>query len=83
MSTAQMIVLAALELIALAVIVRIWVTRRHKYVITRVIWSLVLMVPLLGVLFYFFLREQPDEHPYDTDTMSGTAGSVGDASIHH
>jgi hypothetical protein len=33
----------------------------------------VLLVPVLGLLTYFFLRENPDEHPYDTDTTRDAA----------
>ena len=34
-----------------------------------------LLVPAFGLMAYFFLRESPDEHPYDTDTMRGAAES--------
>ncbi len=73
MTDSQLIFFAVLEIIALLVIVRMWRKRWHRRLIVRLIWSAVLLVPLFGLFAYFFLRESPDEHPYDTDTMRSAA----------
>ena len=73
MVTQQLILVGAFEAIALIVIALMWVKRWHRRVVVRVIWSVVLLVPVFGLLCYFFLRESPDDHPYDTDTMRGAA----------
>ena len=83
MTTPRLIFFGVLEIIALIVIVRIWLKRRPRSLAGRLIWSVILLVPLFGVLAYFFLTENPDEHPYDTDTMRGAAESVGDGSGPH
>ena len=80
MTTSQLIVFGAFEIIALLVIARMWIKRWHRRWIVRLIWSAVLLVPVFGLLAYFFLRESPNEHPYDTDTMQGSAESIGDGS---
>ena len=69
MPTQEQILLAVLELIAIMVIVRIWLKRRHKLLIVRVVWSLILLVPFFGILIYFFLNENPTEnqHPSNFD----------------
>ena len=55
------IIFGACELIALFFIVRLW-RRRPLRVVSSVIWSLVLLVPVLGLLLYVFLSEDPSPH---------------------
>jgi hypothetical protein len=83
MTTQQLILFGAFEIIALIVIARMWMKRCHRRSIVRVIWSAVLLVPIFGLLAYFFLRESPDEHPYDTDTMRGAAESFAEGGGDH
>jgi len=78
MTTQRLIFLGVFEIIGWLVIARMWMKRRHRRSVVRVIWSVVLLVPAFGLLAYFFLRESPDEHPYDTDTMRGAAESFAD-----
>jgi hypothetical protein len=75
MTTQQLIFFAVFEIIGLLVIARMWMKRWHRRLVVRVIWSVVLLVPAFGLMAYFFLRETPDEHPYDTDTMRSAAES--------
>jgi hypothetical protein len=82
MSTEKLIFLGVFEVIALLVIIRMWAKRWHKRLVVRLLWSAVLFVPVFGVLFYFFLRESPDEHPYDTDTMRGSAEAFAEGGGH-
>ena len=83
MTNPQIAIVCGLEVIALIVIARLWLKRRHKNLFLRLVWSIVLLVPLLGLLAYVFFTENPDEHPYDTDTMRGSVDVLGDGSGHH
>jgi hypothetical protein len=83
MTTGRLVFLGVFEVIALVVITWIWAKRRHRRLIVRLISSAVLLVPVFGLMAYFFLRENPDEHPYDTDTMRGAAESIGDGNGGH
>jgi len=62
MTTAQLLVVGGFELLAILIILRMWVRRHHRAVV-RVVWSLVLLVPVIGILAYYFLRESPAKHP--------------------
>jgi hypothetical protein len=84
MKISQLIILGLLELVSVVLIVRLWLKRRHKNIAVRIFWSVVLLVPLFGPLFYGFICTDPDEHPYDTDTTSGSAMSqAGEGEGHH
>lgn len=83
MTTQRLILFGVFEIIALLVIARMWTKRWHRRLVVRLIWSAVLLVPILGLVAYFFLRESPDEHPYDTDTMRSAAESVAESGGHH
>jgi len=74
---------AVCEPIGLIVTIRLWLKRRHRNIFIRLIWSLVLLIPLFGLIAYFFLNENPSGHPYDTDTTSGSAIAVDDGSSAH
>src|SRR5947209_1174406 len=43
------------EVISLLVIYRLWTTKRRKGIVFRVIWSVFLLIPLLGLILYFFI----------------------------
>jgi hypothetical protein len=62
MSTLQIIGLVVLESISVFLIVRLWRRRRRMSVLSRCFWSVVLLVPLFGWLFYGFVVTDPDEH---------------------
>lgn len=82
MTTQQLFVLGVFEIIGLLVILRMWMKRWHRRVVIRLLWSVLLLVPAFGLLMYFVLRENPDEHPYDTDTMRESAESVESGGDH-
>jgi hypothetical protein len=81
-TTQQISFLVLSEIIELLVIARIWLKRRHRRLVVRLLWSVVLLVPVFGVVAYFFLREDPKPHPYHTDTMRGAAESFAEGSGH-
>lgn len=55
MTRPQIIVFGLLELAALAVVVRLWIKKKHRNAWVRLLWSLVLLVPVVGLMFYGFL----------------------------
>jgi hypothetical protein len=78
MTTYRLIFAGVFELIALAVIARMWMKRRHSGTIVRLLWTIVLLVPVFGLLTYFFLRESPDSHPeYIEESSYGYTESRG------
>jgi len=81
-TTPQIVAFGVLEVAGLFFVVRLWLRPRRTGVVARVIWSLILLVPLFGLIIYGFLRNDPDEHPYDTDTMKETAESQAHAAGH-
>ena len=82
-TTSGLILFGVLEMIGLVVIIGMWMKRWHRRWAVRVIWSAVLLVPAIGLLAYFFLRESPGQHPYDTDTMRSAAESIDNGSGGH
>jgi hypothetical protein len=58
MDKSTIIVGAVVEILALIFIVRLW-ARRPLRLVPWLLWSLVLLVPFIGVLIYVFLREKP------------------------
>jgi len=77
-STLDMVLLGAGELISLIVVARMWQRRWHRRWVIRVLWSIVLLVPIFGLPGYFFLRPSPNEHPYNTDTTRSDAEASGE-----
>jgi len=76
MSTPQIIVLSVLESISLFVIFRLWTRKRKPSLLSRCFWSIVLLIPLLGLVFYGFVANSPEWHgerlpEYPPDTGSG------------
>jgi hypothetical protein len=55
------ILFAVLEAIAL-VVARLWLRRRHR-IVPRILWSLLLLVPLFGLLIYGFVVIDLDKNP--------------------
>ena len=79
-TTEQIVVLGVLEAVALAVIVRLWWRGGKTSLLARLLWTVVLTVPLLGVLVYAFLRSNPSEHPDNCHDFGSDAGSHSDSS---
>jgi len=77
MTTPQLIFIGVFEIIALLVIARMWMKRWHRRLIVRILWSAVLLVPVFGVLVYFFLRENPDSHPEYIEEFGRSARETG------
>jgi len=73
MGAPQIVILSAAEAVAAVFIIRLWMKRRRLGILAKLVWSAVLLVPVIGIVAYGFCATNPDEHPYDTDTTSGSA----------
>jgi hypothetical protein len=61
------ILVFVLELIALIVVARVW-RQKHTHWAAKLLWSILLMVPVFGLLFYGFLTITPDAQEDHTET---------------
>jgi hypothetical protein len=55
-------ILAVLESIGVVMIWRLWLRGRKTPLLARCLWTILLLIPLLGPLFYGFTRIAPKEH---------------------
>jgi hypothetical protein len=62
LETSTIIVLSFGELVGLIAIVRLWCRKRRMRVITRLLWSLLLLIPFFGILLFAFTRSDPEPH---------------------
>jgi len=65
MTTPEIIVLVVLESVGLLFIARLWLRKSRTPLWRRCLWSVVLLIPLLGVLYYGFTRPDPEAHADD------------------
>jgi bacteriorhodopsin len=69
MDTLVILVLCALEVIALFTLVRLWLRRRMRMV-PRIFWSLLMLVPLFGLVMFIFIQSNLEPNPYKTETQA-------------
>ena len=69
------IVLGLLELVALWVMIKLWRQKRRSWV-TKLLWSIVLLIPFLGLIFYGFLTTNPDSQYDHTEDRIGATGGA-------
>jgi uncharacterized membrane protein YoaK (UPF0700 family) len=82
MNRFAIILLAVLEFVALVVIARLWIRRRHRLV-PRILWSLLLLVPLFGLLMYGFLVSDLEKNPDRMESQADTDAFYGGGGGHH
>ena len=66
----KLIILAVVESVALLVIVRLW-WRHTGSVMSRIVWTFVLLIPLGGLIVYALTRSDPEPHPLDPPESTG------------
>jgi hypothetical protein len=76
MDTFVIIVLSLLEVVALYTIGRLWLRRRLR-IVPRIFWSVVLLVPLFGLLMFVFIVSELDQNPDRMDTGSDSDAFYG------
>jgi hypothetical protein len=62
MSTFEIVAFAVIESIGVFLAIRIWCKNSNMSVPVRLFWSAVLLVPLLGCVFYAFMVNDPEAH---------------------
>ena len=62
MNLFAIIFLSVLEIVALAVVVRLWLRRRLR-LLPRIFWSIVLFIPVFGLLMYGFVASDLEKNP--------------------
>jgi hypothetical protein len=82
MSASQIALLSVSEAIAAIFIVRLWRRGLKRGMLAKIFWSAILLIPVLGLIAYGFCAVNPDEHPYDTDTTSGSAETFSTGEDH-
>jgi hypothetical protein len=55
------IVFILVELLALVLVVRLWIKPGRRRTVAKVLWSLVLLVPVAGIMAYFFIASFPKD----------------------
>jgi hypothetical protein len=81
MTTWLLILLIFYEVISAVFICRLWFRKNRIGVMEKSLLSMILILPLFGWLFYFFLKPSPTAHGEDVGTHSCGDG-VGDTSHH-
>ena len=81
LDTPTIVALSICEFVALLTIAHLWFRKHRMRVVTRLLWSIVLLVPLFGVLFYGLTRSDPEAHWEDVGDHS-SGGGVGDTGHH-
>ena len=78
------IVLALFECLSVYMVARLWRKsgkKRGPTLLSRCLWTVILLVPLFGPLLYGFIKIDPGEHPYESNDYSG--GASGDHNSSH
>ena len=77
MDIVGIILFLVFEVMALVVIARLWLQQRHRLV-SRILWSLFLLMPLFGLLVYILSRlSDMDKNPDRMDTQSDSDAFYG------
>jgi TctA family transporter len=71
-----MAVIVLLELVALLAIVRLWQEKRRNR-FSKLAWSVLLLIPILGFIFYGFLKISPDsQEDHTEDSVHARIGGL-------
>jgi hypothetical protein len=74
MQTPQIIVIVLLESVSLLAIGHLWLRRKKVALLSKCFWTIVIVVPALGPIFYGFSAITQNEHGDDPpDTTGGWA----------
>ena len=73
MNKLLILLLLVAESVGVAAIAGLWTHTPKPSLTSRLLWSLLLILPVFGLLFYLFLREEPEPHGENkwTDGASG------------
>jgi uncharacterized membrane protein len=76
MNALMTIILVIVELCSVIAAVHLWTHKPRPSLVSRCFWSLFLVMPIFGLVFYIFVRKAPEAH---SDNSSGGASGWGGA----
>lgn len=71
MTTEQLELLAVFEGVGAILIFRLWRAKARKSLVFKIVWTLFLLIPLLGPLMYGFIVINPSSHGDDPSDSTG------------
>lgn len=77
MNRTGLILLIACEVISLMLIYRLWTHKHRPGIIERCVLSIILLVPLLGWIFYGFVATSPESHDENLPMRDDGGGGGG------
>ena len=80
--TIGVIVVGFFVFISLCLITRLWCLRHRTSIFTRLVWSLILLVPIFGWLFYAAFYRPPERQDHGGHSEHGQAAWSGDVGGH-
>lgn len=83
MNRTGLLLLIGYEVISLVLVYRLWTRKQRPGIVERCVLSLVLLVPVLGWIFYGFLATSPESHGENLPTRDDGGGGGYHGSGHH
>jgi hypothetical protein len=75
MTPGQITLLALLEAVGVFMITRLWHRAPKASLLQRIVWSVLLLIPLLGPILYGFISLDPSVHSEDVGDHSSGGGT--------
>jgi hypothetical protein len=75
--TGELLLFACLELLSLVLIGHLWLKRKKIGFVAKCVWTIVLLAPALGPVFYGFSAITQDTHGDDPPDTTGGWGPPG------
>lgn len=75
--TSEIILIALLELVGLLLISHLWLRRKKVALLAKCFWTIVLLVPALGPIFYGFSGITQNPHGDDPPDTTGSWAPPG------
>jgi hypothetical protein len=71
LETTDILLIALVEVLSLALIGNLWLKRRKVGVPAKCFWTVILLVPALGPIFYGLSASTPSSHGQDPGDTTG------------
>ena len=77
MDTFTFIILLVFEIIGVCFSVQLWSKPKPMKIVPRIFWSVVLLVPVFGLLMFIFITNDLDRNPDRKETRSDHDAFLG------
>jgi hypothetical protein len=77
MTAGQITLLGLLEAVGVFMAIRLWFKTAKASLVRRIVWSVLLLIPLLGPIMYGFVSLDPSAHGEDVGSDSSGFGTGG------